>query len=213
VLLFVDDASSDRSVDVLRTAAQRHPQVAVLTLKRNAGQHAALAAGIDSANPGSILVTLDADLQDPPEAIPQLVAAVEQGAGVAWARRRGRYDRAGRMLTSLLHKELLSLLAPGKHHLRTGTYCAFSPEVAEAVRKHPRRALSIPTTLACAAGSARLIDVPRLPRTEGKSGYSAIDRIGHGMATLRVARGGRRSTSPARTTPYEIGERIGWVRA
>ena len=212
-LLFVDDASSDRSLEVLRAAAQEHPQVAVLALKRNAGQHAALAAGLDAAHARSIVVILDADLQDPPEAVPRLVAAVEEGAGVAWARRQGRYDRAGRQLTSLLHKGFLSLVAPGEHHLRTGTYCAVSAEVAELARAHPLRALSLPAAIARTACVAELVDVPRLPRAEGRSGYSAIDRVRYGIASLRIALAGRRSTSRARPVRYEIAETIGWVRA
>jgi undecaprenyl-phosphate 4-deoxy-4-formamido-L-arabinose transferase len=76
-IVFVDDGSSDRSLEILREFSRR-PTVRVVELTRNYGQHAAVFAGFEQAR-GEIVVTLDADLQNPPEEIPRLVRTMQEG--------------------------------------------------------------------------------------------------------------------------------------
>src|SRR6201991_2381734 len=82
-ILFVDDASTDRSFDLLANLVETDPRLKVIRLRRNFGQTAALAAGFDEAQ-GNIIVSLDGDLQHAPEDIPALLAEIVKG-----------YDRAG----------------------------------------------------------------------------------------------------------------------
>src|SRR5947199_6777246 len=79
--ILVDDGSGDRSLDILRDLARRDPRVKVISFNRNYGQHAAVFAGLDAAR-GETAVTLDADLQNPPEDIPRLLARAEEGFDV-----------------------------------------------------------------------------------------------------------------------------------
>ncbi len=77
--VFVDDGSRDATLDLLKTLAHKDRRVQVLSLSRNFGHQAALSAGIDHAV-GQAVVVMDADLQHPPEAVPQLVACIAEGS-------------------------------------------------------------------------------------------------------------------------------------
>jgi undecaprenyl-phosphate 4-deoxy-4-formamido-L-arabinose transferase len=105
-LLFVDDGSSDATFERLRGLHQRDPRVRAIRFARNFGQHPAMHAGFTRAR-GDILVTMDGDLQNQPEDIPRLVAAVESGADVASGRRASRRDSWGRTLPSRLINGML----------------------------------------------------------------------------------------------------------
>ena len=98
-IVYVDDGSTDGSLDLLAALADSDPRVHVIEFNRNYGQHAAVFAGLASSR-GEIVVTLDADLQNPPEEIPRLVAQMDQGFDVVGTRRRDRKDPLFRRLAS-----------------------------------------------------------------------------------------------------------------
>ncbi len=100
-IVFVDDGSRDESADVLRRIRARDGAVRVIRLARNYGQHAALLAGMEGAR-GEVIVTLDADLQNPPEEIPRLLAALVDGVDVVGGRRVSRRDPWTRRAASWL---------------------------------------------------------------------------------------------------------------
>ena len=98
-IIFVDDGSRDRSLKILEGVA-RSPGVRVVELTRNYGQHAAILAGFSIVR-GDIIITLDADLQNPPEEIPRLIAAMEEGGfDVVGTIRKGRKDSYFRIMPS-----------------------------------------------------------------------------------------------------------------
>src|SRR3954462_7082682 len=105
-LLYVDDGSSDGSFDELVRLRDGDERVRLVKLKRNAGQHPAMHAGLARAR-GEVIVTMDSDLQNQPEDIAKLVAAVHAGADVASGRRRARHDSGGRTLPSRLINGML----------------------------------------------------------------------------------------------------------
>ena len=105
-LIFVDDGSTDGTFDVLERLHAGDARVRGVRFKRNFGQHPAMHAGLARAR-GEIVVTMDGDLQNPPEDIPKLVAAVEAGADVASGRRAARRDSWGRTLPSRLINGML----------------------------------------------------------------------------------------------------------
>ncbi len=90
--ILVDDGSRDGSAALVRAQAGRDPRFQLLELSRNFGFQSALSAGLAAAAPGEAVVTMDADLQDPPEVIPELVAAWQGGAEVVRAVRRTRRE-------------------------------------------------------------------------------------------------------------------------
>ena len=103
--IFVDDGSTDGTFAALRAVHDRDPRVRVVRFKRNFGQHPAMHAGLARAR-GERIVTMDGDLQNEPEDIPKLLAALER-VDVASGRRVGRRDSAGRKLPSRLINGLL----------------------------------------------------------------------------------------------------------
>jgi undecaprenyl-phosphate 4-deoxy-4-formamido-L-arabinose transferase len=105
-LIFVDDGSSDGTFERIERLHARDHRVRAVRFKRNFGQHPAMHAGLARAR-GDIVVTMDGDLQNAPEDIPRLIAAVESGADVASGRRAARHDSWGRTLPSRLINGML----------------------------------------------------------------------------------------------------------
>ena len=89
-VVYVNDGSRDGTLDIMLGLRAADPRVAVVNLSRNFGKEIALTAGLDHASGTEAVVVIDADLQDPPEVIPHLVAAWRQGVDVAYATRRAR---------------------------------------------------------------------------------------------------------------------------
>jgi undecaprenyl-phosphate 4-deoxy-4-formamido-L-arabinose transferase len=105
-LILVDDGSRDGTWALVEGLRARDERLRAVRFKRNFGQHPAMHAGLARAR-GSIVVTMDGDLQNQPEDIPRLVAAVEGGADVASGRRAARHDSWGRTLPSRLINGML----------------------------------------------------------------------------------------------------------
>ena len=106
-LLFVDDGSSDATLAILQQLAQRDARVHYLALSRNFGKEAAMLAGLDAVQ-GAAVIIMDADLQDPPGLIPELLAGWEAGYDDVYAQRQGRPgDSAAKRLSSRLYYRLL----------------------------------------------------------------------------------------------------------
>ena len=89
-VVYVNDGSRDRTLEIMLAMRDADPRVAVVNLSRNFGKEIALTAGLDHAAASEAVVVIDADLQDPPEVIPDLVAAWRQGFDIAYAQRRVR---------------------------------------------------------------------------------------------------------------------------
>jgi undecaprenyl-phosphate 4-deoxy-4-formamido-L-arabinose transferase len=129
-LLFVDDGSADGSWDVLAALHERDPRVRAIRFRRNFGQHPAMHAGLARAR-GAVIVTMDGDLQNQPEDIGRLVAAVDAGADVASGRRAARRDSWARTLPSRLINGMLRRFTGVAI---TDFGCAFNAYRADVVR-------------------------------------------------------------------------------
>ena len=105
-VIYVDDGSTDGTFAALERIHAHDDRVRAVRLKRNVGQHPAMHAGLSRAR-GGIVVTMDGDLQNPPEDLPRLVEAVEGGVDVASGRRAARHDSWGRTLPSRLINGML----------------------------------------------------------------------------------------------------------
>ncbi len=111
-IIFTNDGSKDRSSQILQEFHQRRPnQIRVIEFSGNFGQHMAIMAGFERIR-GEIIVTLDADLQNPPEEIVKLIEASEAGHDVVNTYRKNRQDRWSRRILSKAHNKMRSLLIP-----------------------------------------------------------------------------------------------------
>ena len=195
-LVLVDDACPAGSGEAAASLAAVDQRVRALSLPANVGQHAAVLAGLARAR-GSWAAVLDGDLQDPPEAIPQLLAAGrEQGVPVVFAGRRGRYESRARLLTSVLYKRTLSLLVGVPRD--AGIFVVLErPVVDRLLGMHSRRRPSLVAMIGCTGAPMRSVPVERAPRPEGGSSYSALGRLRLGWRAV------------AWVVSWKVGRRLG----
>lgn len=132
-IVLVDDGSSDRTPELLARAAAADPRVRVRTLSRNFGQAAALCCGIFEST-GDVVVTLDGDLQNPPEEIPRLLDALAPGVDVVTARRTVRHESTWRWAGSRVVHWIARLLVGLDIEDFGGQFKAYRREVVEATR-------------------------------------------------------------------------------
>ena len=136
--LLVNDGSRDQSAQIVRTRSARDARFQLLELTRNFGFQAALAAGLAQAS-GDALVTLDADLQDPPEVIPELVAQWRAGLDVVRAVRRSRQETGARRAGMDLFHRLFGRVADFPIEANTGTFGLMDREAVDALNRLPER--------------------------------------------------------------------------
>ena len=133
-VIFVDDGSVDGTARLLRDAAQRDPRLRLVCLSRNFGHQPAISAGIDRAE-GDAVVVMDADLQDPPEVVAELVARWQQGFDVVHARRRRRAGESWmKLLTARVFYRLFAAIAPVPTVPDSGDFRLMSRRVVLAMR-------------------------------------------------------------------------------
>ena len=171
-LVFVDDGSRDGSLGVLKQAAAAHPdRVRVLELARNFGQHQAILAAFESVT-GDVIVTLDADLQNPPEEIPRLLAKVREGYDVVGGVRQNRKDTFLRRLAS----GIVNRVTVGITRMRITDFgCmlrAYSREVVEEINRCDESSTFIPALAQSFARNPTEIPVAHAARRHGESAYS-----------------------------------------
>jgi glycosyltransferase involved in cell wall biosynthesis len=136
--LLVDDGSRDRTVPLIREQAAKDPRFGLLELSRNFGFQAALAAGLAEAK-GDAIVTMDADLQDPPEVIPQLVARWREGAEIVYAVRVSRQERGARRVGMDFFHRLFGHLVDIRIRSNTGTFGLLDRAAVDALNRLPER--------------------------------------------------------------------------
>ncbi|WP_442897170.1 undecaprenyl-phosphate 4-deoxy-4-formamido-L-arabinose transferase [Erwinia sp. CGal63] len=176
-ILLVDDGSSDRSAEMLTAAAEEpgSPVVAVL-LNRNYGQHSAIMAGFSHVS-GDLIITLDADLQNPPEEIPRLVAKAEEGYDVVGTVRQNRQDSWFRKKASHLINHLIQR-ATGKAMGDYGCMLrAYRRHIIDAMLHCHERSTFIPILANTFARRAIEIPVLHAEREHGDSKYSLMRLI------------------------------------
>jgi glycosyltransferase involved in cell wall biosynthesis len=195
-IVFVDDACPQGSDQIIRGLADRDARVRGILLARNTGQNRAVMAGLAQAR-GDFTVILDADLQDAPEDIPRLVAALRGGCGAVFAERQGAFQAAHRRLSSKVFKSLVKQL----------TGVPASASMFMALSRQARAALiGLPTNRPYVVGMVGLtglpmlsISVTRTARPVGQSAYSSWKRLRTGLGALftlialRVGRASKRN--------------------
>lgn len=190
-VVFVDDACPLQSLPVLRALEQEDEHVQVVVLPANRGQHRALLAGLHRAR-GEQAVLMDADLQDPPEAIGPLLAALDSGASAAFAARRGHYQARGRRVTSWLFKRLVHLVCGMP--VDAGLFVALDRRMIARLAACPDPDPFLPVLIAGAGLPLARIPVERAVRPCGCSAYSALKRLQTGWRALACAVRQRRAS-------------------
>ena len=131
---YVNDGSSDDTLERLRGLQRTDPRVVVLNLSRNVGHQKAITAGMDFAT-GDAVVIMDADLQDPPAVALELIARWEEGYDVAYAQRRSRKDTWFKKATADLYYRTLDRIADVRIPRNTGDFRLMDRKVVDEVKK------------------------------------------------------------------------------
>lgn len=137
-LVFVDDGSTDASAAIVGELVEREDGVVLVQLSRNFGMEIAMSAGLDHAR-GEFVALMHADLQDPPELLPDMLRCARDGADVVYARRIGRDESVLKRALATGFYSLMSRLARTPYQGQAGDFRLMSRRVVEAVRAMPER--------------------------------------------------------------------------
>ncbi|MFO1518673.1 MAG: glycosyltransferase family 2 protein [bacterium] len=183
-MIFVDDHCPRGSLRLLRTLETKHPEVKVIPLKTNRGQHRAVLQGLSLAR-GKNVVILDADLQDPPEAIPQLLEKLREGFSAVFAGRRGRYESASRLFTSRLFKTLLHWITGIPRD--AGMFVAMDRKMADRLLRFSASRPFLTAMMGLTGLPTVSLPVLRRKRPRGVSAYSDWKRLETGLFAVAWA--------------------------
>lgn len=140
-IIYIDDGSRDRTWEIISRLAREHEEVKALRFSRNFGHQMAVTAGMDEAK-GDAVIIMDADLQDPPEVIADMVKAWEQGADIAYGKRMHRKgETAAKKFTAWCYYRLLNFMSAYPIPLDTGDFRLLDKAVADefkVLREHNR---------------------------------------------------------------------------
>ncbi len=170
-IIFTNDGSRDNSLAILKDLAAQHPEVRVIEFNGNFGQHMAILAAFEKSS-GEIVITLDADLQNPPEEIPKLVAEVEKGHDVVGTVRQKRQDTFFRKAAS----RVVNITTNKMTGMRMSDYgCmlrAYHRNVVDNINRCQETTTFIPALAQTFASTPSEVPVAHAERAEGESKYS-----------------------------------------
>ncbi|HEY0049772.1 MAG TPA: glycosyltransferase family 2 protein [Pyrinomonadaceae bacterium] len=170
-VIYVDDGSTDKSLQILREIAEQDEKVRVISLRRNYGQTAAMSAGIDAAK-GEILIPMDADLQNDPKDIARLLEKLDEGYDVVSGWRKNRQDKLiSRKIPSQIANKIISWIGGVPLHDYGCSLKAYRREVIQDVRLYGEMHRFIPIYASWAGARVTEIPVDHHARIMGKSKY------------------------------------------
>jgi glycosyltransferase involved in cell wall biosynthesis len=176
-IIIVDDGSTDGSLEVMRGHSARDEKVRFISFTRNFGHESATSAGLDFAS-GDAVVIIDADLQDPPEVIEELVRKWEGGADVVYARRRKRPNEpALKRASSFVFYRLMRRISEVDLPVDTGDFRLMDRKLVEYFKRLRERNRFVRAQVAWLGGSTAEVLYERAPRHAGKTKYDTVKRL------------------------------------
>ena len=171
-LIFVDDGSTDGSIDALRQIKSADKNVRAISLARNSGQTAALACGFSHAA-GDVIIAMDADGQNDPADIPRLLAKLDEGYDLAsgWRTERWQEERLTRRLPSMAANSLISAMTGVKLHDYGCTFKAYRRDLARSLQLYGEMHRFVPAIAAEQGARIAEVEIGFRPRRAGISKY------------------------------------------
>ncbi|MCX8028290.1 MAG: glycosyltransferase family 2 protein [Thermodesulfovibrionales bacterium] len=175
--IFVDDGSTDNSLEMLKGLANTHTEIKIISFSRNFGHDIAVVAGCDYAT-GDVIVLMDGDLQDPPELIPEMLRLYEQGYDVVYAKRRSRQGESffkikGAQLFYWFINRISSIKIPEN----TSNFRLMSRKVLDEMNRLKEQDPNIRTMVTWIGFRQKALEFDRKPRFAGKTKYSPIKML------------------------------------
>lgn len=179
-IILVDDGSRDGSWPVIGQLAKADPRVLGLRMGRNYGQHPALLAGVRAAR-GPVVVTLDDDLQHPPEEIPRLLARMGEGFDVVYGTPERRQHAVVRNLASWTTKLALQAVMGAETARMVSAFRAFRTPLRESFADYRSPFVSLDVLFTWGTNRFGSVEVRHRPRGQGRSGYNFRKLAGHAL--------------------------------
>lgn len=171
-LIFINDGSRDNSLALILGLAARDQRVRYIDLSRNFGHQIAVTAGLDLSH-GDAVAIIDADLQDPPELIPELYARMKDGYEVVYAKRRSRQgESAAKKLTARLFYRLLARITNVSIPVDTGDFRIISRKVVEGLKQMPEQNKFLRGQISWIGYRQTFVEYDRAERAGGETGYT-----------------------------------------
>jgi len=172
-MVLINDGSTDRTAEYAGAIALADSNVVLINFSRNFGKEAALFAGLEYAT-GDAVIPIDADLQDPVEVIPQLVAEWQKGADVVLAKRRNRVsDGYLKRHSASLFYHLLNRIAYTHIEENVGDFRLMDRKVVDVIKALPEQQLFMKGVLSWAGFRVAIVEYDRAPRSNGQSKFNA----------------------------------------
>jgi undecaprenyl-phosphate 4-deoxy-4-formamido-L-arabinose transferase len=177
-IILTNDGSTDKTSEMLKELHQRRPhQIRVIEFNGNFGQHMAIMAGFERVR-GEIVITMDADLQNPPEEIPKLVAAMEAGHDVVNTHRLERQDSAWRLFVSRAHNKMREWMMPKLKMKDEGCMLrAYKRNIVDLMASTGEATTFIPALALNYASNPTEVGVAHAERSAGTSSYNLYKLI------------------------------------
>ncbi|HIA12466.1 MAG TPA: glycosyltransferase [Flavobacteriales bacterium] len=182
-LIFVNDGSTDNSVKVLADLAHKDTSVKYMVLTRNFGQQAALTAGMDYAR-GNYIVTMDCDLQDPPEIVPAMIEKAKEGYEVVFARRAFRDESFFKRATASLYYKLLEKFSDTEVYGNIGDFRLITRKVLKQLKGMREKSRYLRGMVAWLGFRHAVLDYDRPKRIHGTTGFSLLKMVRLGMSGI-----------------------------
>jgi glycosyltransferase involved in cell wall biosynthesis len=171
-LVFINDGSRDRTMELIKGLAQTDNRVKYINLSRNFGHQIAVSAGLDACL-GDRVVIIDADLQDPPELIPEMDARMNDGFEVVYARRRKRIGESkAKLLTARFFYRILANIASINIPLDTGDFRIMDRKVVDVLKAMPEQNKFLRGQISWIGFQQTFVEYDRSERFGGKTGYT-----------------------------------------
>ncbi len=171
-IIFVNDGSFDDSIEEIKKIAGKNKKVFFINFSKNFGHQVAVTAGLNHSN-GLTTVIIDADLQDPPELIPELYKKHKEGYNVVYAKRKKRKGETFfKLITAKLFYRILRSLTSTNIPLDTGDFRLIDKKVLRALKSMPEQNKFLRGQIAWVGFKQGFVEYDRDPRTTGETGYS-----------------------------------------
>lgn len=183
-LIFVNDGSRDRTLEILKAEKEKNPHVRIVDLSRNFGHQTAITAGIDQAN-GDAVIVIDGDLQDPPEVFPQMIERWKNGADIVHAKRVARHGESAltKVRASVFYR-IMSQISTIDIPVDVGDFRLMSKRVVNELKELTEQRRYVRGLATWVGYNQDTIDYEREARFAGTPSYTLKTLIGLAMSGI-----------------------------
>jgi len=185
-IIFINDGSKDKSLSILQNEQKNNSFVKVIDMGANYGQHKAIMKGFEQSK-GSLVITMDADLQNPPEEIPRIISEYKNGHDVIGTIRKNRHDNFFRLAASRIVNKITNMITGFKISDYGCMLRGYSHDIVKKMLKSKRDDIFIPALAQKLAQNPVEIEISHSEREYGESKYSFYRLIKLFMSLIRTA--------------------------